>query len=422
MTYDLVRYNYGIGQTTLDKLDYEFVRESSMTITEVLDILENEFCTKKVTGNTAIDRIQEIFNKLSGDDRYVISKIIERDLRINLGKTQINKVISGLITKPAYCRCDTYSDKTSKNINFPAYLQLKADGTYREFTVQGGNVTCRSRSGEKYVYPIIFNQMKSWQNGVYIGELTVRGIKDRAIGNGMINSDNPPHADIVAHFWDYVIPEEYNLALEKDKKRPCTISYQRRFEKLQFLLRTFMGKNIQLIPTKIVNNLQEALQQTAILMNKGFEGGVLKDFEMVFKDGTSKKQLKLKLEIDCEMRIVGFHPGRKGTKRDGKVGSIIFENDERTIRGKCSGMTDDVLDYITYHKDEYLNKIMTVRFNDLSKAKKNKFYALSHPRYIEVRNDKDETDTLEKVFELRQMVIDMNLKNININDLNDDWG
>ncbi len=425
MTYDLVRFNYGVGQTTLEKLDYEFVRDSSSSIPEVLDILENEFCSKKVTGNAAIARLQETFNKLNAEDRYVISKLIERDLRINLGKTQINKVISGLIIKPAYERCDTYSDKTAKNINFPAFQQLKADGTYREFTVQGGNVTCRSRSGERYVYPIIFKQMTSFQNGVYIGELTVRGISDRAIGNGLINSDNPPHEDIVVQFWDYILQEEYNLALEKDRKRPCTISYKRRFEKLKYLLRTFMGKNIQIIPTKIVNNLQEAIQYNAFLMNKGFEGTVLKDFEMVFKDGTSKQQLKLKLEIDLEMRIVGFKDGRKGTKREGKIGSILFENDDRTIRGACSGMSDDDLDYFTENKDKILNKIMTVQCNDLSKAKKNDYYALSHPRFIEIRNDKTETDSLEKAFEIRQMVIDLNLKEISAEDLkglNENWG
>ena len=82
---------------------------------------------------------------------------------------------------------------------------------------------------------------------------------------------------------------------------------------------------------------------------------------------------------------------------------------------------DKTLDYISDHEDEFMNKVMTVRFNDLSKSKKNDFYALSHPRYVEIRNDKDETDTLKKVFELRQMVIDMNLKDVYTKDLTDDW-
>ena len=33
----------------------------------------------------------------------------------------------------------------------------------------------------------------------------------------------------------------------------------------------------------------------------------------------------------------------------------------------------------------------------------NDYYALSHPVFVELRNDKDETDTLEKVIQLRDM-------------------
>jgi hypothetical protein len=48
-----------------------------------------------------------------------------------------------------------------------------------------------------------------------------------------------------------------------------------------------------------------------------------------------------------------------------------------------------------------------VQFNDLTKAEGNDYYALSHPRFIEIRSDKDETDTLEKVQMLREMAMDL---------------
>ena len=50
---------------------------------------------------------------------------------------------------------------------------------------------------------------------------------------------------------------------------------------------------------------------------------------------------------------------------------------------------------------------MEVQFNDLTKAEGNDYYALSHPRFIEWRNDKNETDTLEKAFQLRQMAMEL---------------
>lgn len=162
---------------------------------------------------------------------------------------------------------------------------------------------------------------------------------------------------------------------------------------------------IRPIEFKIVDNLSEALQYTSEWMNEGYEGAILKDLSGVFKDGTSKHQLKIKLEISAEMRVTGFHEGTPGTKREGKVGSIEFSNDEGTIKGRCSGFNDKELDYFTDNQDELIGKIIEVQFNDLSKGANNDYYALSHPRFIQFRDDKDETDTLEKVLELREMAI-----------------
>ena len=51
-------------------------------------------------------------------------------------------------------------------------------------------------------------------------------------------------------------------------------------------------------------------------MNKGLEGGVLKDKNLVFKNGTSNQQLKIKLKVDADLRVLGFLKGTKGTKYD----------------------------------------------------------------------------------------------------------
>ena len=164
---------------------------------------------------------------------------------------------------------------------------------------------------------------------------------------------------------------------------------------------------IRPIEFKTVDNIQEALKYTSEIMQAGFEGAILKDMGGVFKDGTSKQQLKLKLKIDCEMRIIGFQEGTVGTKREGKIGSILFENDEGTIKGKTSGFSDEQLDEFTAKQSELIGKVMTVQFNDLSKAEGNDYYALSHPRFIEIRNDKITTDNLETVLKLREMAMEL---------------
>ena len=406
MTYDNVAFTYGITVPQVEKFEPEIMKEKMLE--EVLDLLEQNIASREITGHDALQYVSSLIATLDEGDGDLIKKIINRDLRINVGKTQINKVWKGLIIRPVYMRCGVYGEKTVKNIGYPAFNQLKADGTYREFHVQNNVVTSRSRSGEAYEYPIIFETMSWYPDGVYVGELTVRGIQDRSEGNGLINSSEPPHEDIIAELWDYVTLDEYEQAAKKDRKNPCVVPYEDRWNALGAIVKgTDEGSNVGLIDSHIVNNLREALILTSEYMNDGLEGAILKDMGGVFKDGDSKHQLKLKIKIDGDMRIVAFHDGKVGTKREGKVGSLIFENDEGTIKGRTSGFTDKQMDEFTENKDKYLGRVITVQFNDLTKGEGNDYHALSHPRFIEVRDDKDETDTLEKVFELRDMAINL---------------
>jgi len=405
MANDTVLYTYGVTVPQIEKFKPTLV--TNMTLENALSVLELDFCTRNYTGHEALQMASNILASLNPEDADVIRKVINRDLRINIGKTQINKVWKDLITKPIYMRCDVYSKKTSKNINFPAIVQLKADGTYREFTVDSNRVSARSRSGEPYEYPIIFETLSAYPDGVYTGELTVKGIADRAKGNGLINSDEPPHEDIVLDLWDFIVLAEYNNAGKKDKKSPNVTQYETRFELLTTIVKANEGKNVQVIPTTIVNSLKEALEITSKYMTDGFEGAILKDLSGLFKDGTSKHQLKLKLQIDCEMRITGFTEG-SGKNAD-YFGAITFENDEGTIKGKVgvSSMTEALRDWFHDHRASVIAKVMTVQFNDLSKADGNDYHALSHPRFIELRNDKDTTDTLETVLKLRDMAMEL---------------
>ena len=67
-------------------------------------------------------------------------------------------------------------------------------------------------------------------------------------------------------------------------------------------------------------------------------------------------------------------------------------------------MTDDAVAEVTENPDKYIGKIMVVEFNDLSKAQGSDTYALMHPRFMQFRDDKTETDTLERVIQLRDMM------------------
>ena len=227
-----------------------------------------------------------------------------------------------------------------------------------------------------------------------MGELTIDG-ESRFTGNGLINSLNPPLDKIIFTCWDFLTFDEYTGKVKT--------SYIDRFNRLQNLIESRDFKQVKLVENHVVNNVSEALKQVSLWMSEGLEGGVLKDFNNTFKNGTSNTQLKIKLKVDAEMRITGFTEGTPGTKREGKIGAIQFANDEGTIKGQCSGFSDAELEEFSKNKDSLIGKIISVEFNDITKAENNEYYALSHPRFIEIRNDKNETDDLKKVIQLRDM-------------------
>ena len=394
LTYNRNKYNFNVSKNCIIK-DNPSILESngSKTVDELLSALEI-LGEGTIRGNEAHQFVCNHLKYLDNDNKEIFLNVLGRDLKIGLNVKSINKVFKNLIPKPNYMRCAVLSEKTLKKINFPAFIQLKMDGTYREIHVADGQVSGKTRSGEEYFNPVLFKEMENFPNGFYTGELTIEG-ESRFTGNGLINSLNPPYEKITFTVWDYLTDEDY---LEKSKT-----PYYSRFESLSDIIEKHESNRVKLVPNHEVNSIDEALKYVSDWMEQGLEGGVLKDKNNVFKNGTSGTQLKIKLKVDAEMRITGFTDGTIGTKREGKIGAIQFSNDEGTIKGQCSGFSDEELDLFTKNKDNLIGKIISVEFNDIVKSENNDYYALSHPRFIEIRNDKDETDTLEKVIQLRDM-------------------
>lgn len=394
LTYDKNNFNFGMSRTRLlGILNESNFPEGIDKIDNYLDLLQEN--SGKLSGNSAKEFYSSLLQKLTEDSRVILLNILGRDLKCGINIKNINKVFKNLIPKPNYMRCAVFSEKLVKKIHFPAMLQLKMDGTYREFNVSNGTVSAKTRAGEEYQNEVLFDILKSFPDGYYMGELTIDG-ESRFTGNGLINSLNPPLDKIIFTCWDFLTFDEYTGKVKT--------SYIDRFNRLQNLIENRDLKQVKLVENHIVNNVSEALKQVSLWMSEGLEGGVLKDFNNTFKNGTSNTQLKIKLKVDADLRVVGFLKGTKGTKYENKNKVIVYRTDDGKIKGQCSGMTDDIVEEVTNNPEKYIGKIVAVQFNDLVKAKGHEYFALSHPRFIEFRiEEKDTSDTYERIVELRDM-------------------
>jgi ATP-dependent DNA ligase len=173
------------------------------------------------------------------------------------------------------------------------------------------------------------------------------------------------------------------------------------------ILKSRTPSKIKQVENHVVHNMRQVMNLVSQWMKRGDEGGVLKDASNIFIDHTSPTQLKVKLIIDADVRCTGFYEGTPGTKREKTFGGIEYTTDDGKIKGRTSGFTDKQLKEFNSKRDDLIGKIFTIEFNDITKSRDSDTYALSHPRFIEWRNDKTESDSLERVQEMKKMAMEI---------------
>lgn len=397
-TYDNINY-----YVTTKNLKINWIPNSNnFELSFIIKEFKDKLSTRLITGNEAIEFVENLINNAETKEiADVAMLILDRDLKLGLGKTLINKVWENLVKDTPYMRCSVFSQKLSSKFTFPALCQLKADGRFTYAIKNGNEVFFESRGGEIKEFPLLKEEVLKLPDAVYVGELLVEGISDRAIGNGQINSLTPPHDKIYMKCWDMISLNEYEDAQHLTKIERET--YDVRWNKLTKALNILSSSKVSLIDSIEVNSVQEALEITSKWMNDGYEGSILKDKSLIFKDHQSRKQLKLKVEIELDVRITGFIEGKKGTKRANTFGSLTYASDDGKIVGSTSGLSDKLLKEFNEKRGELIGQVMAIKCNDILKANSDGVHSLSHPRFVELRDDKNYTDTIERAIELKQL-------------------
>ena len=429
-------------------------------ITSELDVvfpLLDKLANREITGNDAKMLVSATLDSLKEGDAEVFKLILDRSLDCGISDKTINKVWKDLIEEFPYMRCEKLTEKTKKGVNYPAYVQLKADGSFINIILESDTVTCMTRNGTQIrltkVAEFFQNKMKEVNGTVIMGEIVL--MKDgkplpRKTGNGLINSYAKREAtresildkqkelvrkgkgasptfkklskeladreiewektsDMMHIFgWDSV---EYSAWVKGVENTP----YDVRFERYKSVIAgcDFMSP----IETVVVNSFQEAVTYAKSQMEHGLEGGVLKNITGIWEDGTSKDQIKIKAVIEADLIVTGYTPGEgdfeggigalTGETIDGLLISSVSSGLSRFDRGlervdesdmsKGLRLRSDITDIDTFFKETYMSKIIAVKCNDLSKADGNDYWTLSHPVYVEVRDDKNKADTLERL-------------------------
>lgn len=372
--------------------------------------LLDKLSSREITGHEALRQVGYSLRELTPESGELLRRVILRDLKCGVGTTIVNTAFPGLVPDFAYMRCSLPKDSSMAKWDWSegVFSQLKANGSFARIDVEGGRALITTRQGNTYPAGALaaledaavdtfddntqsHGELTVWHNGVLL---------QRSVGNGILNSLLMGDGEIPAdHEVRYDAWDQIPLANAVPKGKVET-AYEDRLAYLIEQVENSKPALIEVIECRLVYSYAEAMVHYREVLKRKLEGTVLKHRKAIWKDGDSKDQVKLKLEVDVDLEIVGFKPGEPGKRTEHTFGSLICRTTDGLLEVSVSGFKRDMEQYLHENRDSVMHKIVCVRANEVSApSESNELHSLYHPRFVELRKDKDTADTLQRVID-----------------------
>jgi DNA ligase-1 len=370
---------------------------------------------RTLTGGAAIATIQSRVDVLSAKSAELFKRIILKDMRAGFSEETCNKVWPKLLADFPYMRCCLPKDsKMTDWLDIEGGIsQEKADGMFLNVDhEESGEVFLYSRSGSMFPmdkFGMLAPAVKSTLDaGTQThGELLVMGTRPdgsvgvlaREIGNGILNKilqggDWPEGTYPVLMVWDQ-IPRSAVVA-----KGSCTTPYKERLAGLIKQVRAAGVGPITIIPTRIVKSTAAAYEHAGELMLQDKEGTIVKRMSAIWKDGTSKEQVKLKLEFEVDLEITAILPGEDNTKNEGRPGRLACASSDNLLQVNVAVKNEAMRAALEAAPHDWIGQIMPVTANLIMKpSDSNPLHSLFLPRFSQdtYRTDKTAADSLPTI-------------------------
>ena len=385
---------------------------------------------RAITGHEAIKHLQEILMCCEPDDAYIIERIIEKDCKLGMGSTNINKILPGLIEETPYMGAKAFSKDLVMKLfsgGNSCFSQMKMDGRYCNAIIRFGEVELESRQGETTYLQgaTFFKELSNFPDCVLNGEITMDPIEGRTISryeaNGIVASlvsmlgkqangeditkeiykfekENimtigDALANIRYSVWDTITIDEYFA-------QKSAMPYNERLEKLNTFITSAKSTKVSVVDSIIVNSYNAAMMHFQSLINAGYEGIILKAIDGAWKDGKPTHQLKVKLEISFDLKITGFNYGTG--KNSEVISSVEAESSDGLLKTAPTGINEKMMRYITDHQEELMGTIVECKSSGISRDHLGN-YSMLHPVFKSLRDDKVTADSLETIIDIENM-------------------
>lgn len=420
---DLRRFAWMTYEPTLSYYlspNFKLKGAGSLDAGAACDMLHSRLSSRDVTGKAAVALYETTLQSCTPEAAELVNIMLDRDFRCGVGISTLNKVWKDLVTDLPYMRCALPEAAGIKQWpwgtdGFYAISQTKADGMFANIDVMPAakQIIVSSRAGSRFLDGPHFDairersmrvashlQQKPGMGLQFHGEFVVLDDNGkylpREVGNGIMNSllkkgVLPMGVEIAFLCWD-VVP------LEAVETRRYEVRYK---DRLGELIKAMVNAGeddkeyFGIIPHRVVYTYREAMEHFIELTKRGEEGTICKKPDMIWFDGDSMEQVKMKIVFQVELVVRGLNPGKANGKNASTFGSLQCESQCGKLAVGVTGISDKLRKEIHERGDAFLGSIVKVSSNNVMKT--GDAYSLFLPRVDEIRYDKSEADDLERI-------------------------
>lgn len=371
---------YGFSEKKLRELLANITQLNEITWNNGFDMIE-KLASENINNSLRVDVITFLSTK-SVEEQDLWIYILTKDLKCGISSKIINKAIPKLIPEfniqQAY-PLDKYPFKKKEWF----VLEEKLNGINCSYV----NGIMLSRQGKEIINLSHLTkelEQLSFKNYYFNGELVRHNEGELTNGENfrettsIVNSDAEDKTNIDLIVFDLLPLEEFYDGKSK-------LKYKDRLNQLKQLKQEAEEKG--LVHLYIPKIYYEGDDNTVI--DKYLDQATREDKEglMCIKNGVWKNKrsstiLKVKKFMNADCEIIGYE---EGTGRlEGKLGSFIIDYKGNKVN-VGSGYTDDERIEFWQHRDDYIGRILQVKFKEESKDKKTGLVSIQFPIYQCIR-------------------------------------
>lgn len=377
--------NYKVTGISKKKMDKDVKLYSIPPINSLSELLT--YVTKNNTGRDEdICIIKSWIIQQEEDMVDFFKSLFTKSYKLGASKKIANSVMGDdflddfkVMKSTNYEECCDYFNSLAVKHGYAIYL--KENGIRGEVIVNKGGVKIRSRQG-LYVDGLIDLEevFKNAKEGLYEGEIVAIGefknSNERCQKTRSIYSSNGIKHGLKIRLFDYVSIEDMNrnknnIPTSERKKFIKEFAKELNSEFVDYLEPLYEGKDITMID-KFLKSVTKS----------GEEGISCNIINAPYEFKRSKNAVKVKEFKTIDLKVVGIYEG--DSKNVGKMGGMTVEYKNNVV-DVGSGWTDYERQFYWDNKDDYIGRILEIKYKDETIDSKTDLPSLQFPIRVCIR-------------------------------------